>query len=580
MVKITIDTKEMEVDEGLTILEASHKAQVRIPTLCYLKDINEIGACRICVVEIEGREDLVASCVTKVEDGMIIHTNSPRVRESRKTNLELLLSDHDLDCLSCSKSLDCRLQQLAKEYECDSKKYEGAKSNALYDDSGFFIRDNSKCIKCKRCVAICREKQSVFALCEHNKGFENYIGCVLDKSLSESSCVYCGQCLLNCPTGALRDKSQKDEILENLSNKKKRMIVAMAPSARVALGEAFGSKIGENVEGKMITALRRLGFDDVFDVDFGADLTIMEEANEFITRLEANTRLPLMTSCCPAWVKFVEEFFPEFIPNLSNAKSPQQMLSATIKTFYAKRLGVKPEDLYFVSVMPCIAKKYERVRDSMSCDGKHFDTDAVITERELVNIIKTSGLDFMKLEDGKFDEILGMASGSGAIFGATGGVMEAALRTVGDRLEKKSLTNVEYLLVRGQSGIKEAQIELAGRKINVAVVSGLKNARELLTKIKNKEKTYDFIEVMACPGGCANGGGMPIHPTYVIRNENIAKLRAENLYKSDLKNSVRKSHENPSIKLVYKEFFGFPGSEIANKYLHQTFKNKSQNLQK
>lgn len=575
MVSLIIDNKKIKVKEGTTILEASHKAQVKIPTLCYLKDINEIGACRICVVEVKGREDLVSACNTTVEEGMVISTNSPRVREARKTNLELLLSDHDLDCLSCSKSLDCHLQELAKEYDCNSKRFEGTHSQALFDDSACFIRDNSKCIKCKRCVAICREKQSVFALCEHNKGFENYIGCVNDRTLANSTCVNCGQCILNCPTGALRDKSQKEEVLEHLSKKNKRMIVAIAPSVRVALGESFGGKIGENVEGKVITALRRLGFDDVFDVDFGADLTIMEEANEFVERFNSQEKLPLLTSCCPAWVKFVENFYPKLIPNLSHAKSPQQMLGATIKTFYANRLKVDANSLYFVSIVPCVAKKYERTRPNQSYNGISYDTDAVLTVRELAEIIKTSGLDFMRLENGKFDEILGMSSGSGAIFGATGGVMEAALRTVSDRLENRPLQKVEYLLVRGQSGVKKAEIKIANKVIKVAVISGLKNARTFLNEMLEKKEHYDFVEVMACPGGCVNGGGMPIHSSYVTRNQDIAKKRAVNLYKSDLKNKVRKSHENPSIKIVYQEFFKQPGSETAKKFLHTSYTDKS-----
>jgi len=570
MVKLTIDGVSVEVEEGSTILQASVKANIKIPTLCYLKEINEIGACRMCLVEVEGMRGLITSCAYPVSDGMIVHTNTKRVRESRKNTLELLLSDHEQNCLSCSRSLNCELQALAKEYDCDSHKYDGEKSNAKIDDSSeCFIRDNRKCIKCRRCVAVCSARQSVDVIGVNKRGFESHVGCVYDSKIGESKCVNCGQCVINCPTGALQDKSQKGLVLDALASKEKRMIVAMAPSVRVAVGEMLGSDIGENVEGKMITALRKLGFQDVFDIDFAADLTIMEEANEFIERLNSNKGV-MFTSCCPAWVKFVEEFYPEFIPNLSTCKSPQQMFGAVIKSYYAKKLNVDPASLFFVSVMPCIAKKFERLRENQSEDGV-IDVDAVLTTRELSELIKTSGINFMELEDGEFDKPLGISSGSGVIFGATGGVMEAALRTVADTIEKKDIQEIDYLLVRGLNGTKEAEIEVGGKKVKIAVVSGLKNARQLLEKIKSGEKKYDFVEVMSCPGGCANGGGQPIHPAHIVNNKKIAEMRAKGLYQSDLKNKYRKSHKNPAIIEIYETFFTKPGSEKAHKHLHTTY---------
>ncbi len=576
MVKVFIDNIEVQVEKGSNILAAAHKAKITIPTLCYLEGREGMGACRMCVVEVAGNKNLVTACTFAVSEGMRVFTNTPRVRASRKCTLELLLSDHNKDCLSCERNGNCELQTLAKEYDCDSNHYDGEKSEFFVDDSSpCFIRDNSKCIKCRKCVEVCQIKQTVDAIGTSGRGFNTQIGCAFGEKISTSTCVECGQCVINCPTGALYDTSQKNEVLEHLAKKDKRMVVAMAPSVRVALGEHLGSKIGENVEGKMISALRRLGFDDVFDVVFGADLTVVEEAQELAQSIKSGKKKPLFTSCCPAWIKFVEKFYPEFIPNVSTCKSPQQMTAATVKTFYAERLGVKPTDIYFVSLMPCIAKKFERTRPGQSADGIHFDTDAVLTVRELTEMIKVCGIDFMNIEEGKFDEVLGLSSGAGIIFGATGGVIEAALRTLSDKLSQKPLEKVEYLLVRGLSGTKEAKVNVDGKEIKVAVVSGLDNARNLLEKIKSGEKEYDFVEVMACPGGCANGGGMPIHPAHIMNTRQIAKERADNLYESDVKNNVRKAHENPAIKFVYKNYFGTPGSEKAIKYLHTHYVDRS-----
>ncbi len=581
MVKVTIDNIVLQAQEGETILSASAKASVKIPTLCYLKDLNVLGGCRMCVVEVEGVKNLVTACTYPVFDGMVVHTHSPRVVNSRRTTLELLLSDHNCDCLSCAKSGNCELQALAKEYDCDSTKYSGEFSNWSVDTSSVsFVRDNSKCIKCRKCVAVCQSLQTVDAIGVSKRGFNTEIGSCFEKNIEDSTCVNCGQCVINCPTGALTDTSQVREVLQHLHDKDKRMVVAMAPSVRVALGEQLGSEIGENVEGKMISALRRLGFDDVFDIDFGADLTVMEESHELIEALENPDRKPLLTSCCPAWIKFVEIFYPEFIGNLSTCKSPQQMMSATVKTFYADKLGLKPKDIYFVSIMPCIAKKFERLRENQSAGKAGPDTDAVLTVRDLAELIKLCGIEFMKLPDGKFDETLGLSSGAGVIFGATGGVMEAALRTVADKIEGKKIRKVEYMLCRGLSGTKEAELDIGGHHVRLAVVSGLNNARQLLEKIKSGEKSFDFVEVMACPGGCANGGGMPVHPSHIVNNRELARERAENLYASDAKNNVRKSHENPAIKYVYENYFGEVGGEKAHKILHTSYVDRSKNLSK
>ena len=579
MINLTINDIPVSVEEGSTILKASVKAGVKIPTLCFLKEINEVGACRVCLVEVEGMRNLVASCVFPVSEGMKVYTNTPRVRESRKNTIELLLSNHNQNCLSCSRNLNCELQALSKEYGCDSHKYDGEKTETKVDNtSPCFTRDNSKCIVCGKCTAVCAAKQSVHAIGKIGRGFKTQIGSPFKKPITSTECVNCGQCVINCPVGALTDVSQEKEVVEAIYNKDIRTIVAMAPATRVALGEYFGNPIGTNVEKKMVAALKRLGFDDVFDVNFAADLTIMEEGHEFMERVKKGTKGPMFTSCCPGWVKFIEGFYPEFIPNLSSCKSPQQMFGAICKTYYAEKLGVDPKNIYVVSIMPCIAKKFERLREDQNAAGKDIkDVDAILTARELGALIEKSGIDFDSLDDADFDLPLGLSSGAGVIFGASGGVMEAALRTVADVLENKSLDKIEYLAVRGLKGTKEATLTIAGKEFTVAVVSGLANARALLEEIKAGNKTYDFVEVMACPGGCINGGGMPIHPAYVVNNNEIPALRAKGLYDSDTKNKIRKSHENQAVIDLYKNYLGEYGGEKAHHILHTTYvdrKNK------
>lgn len=574
MINLKINNIDISVKEGTTILEAARQNGIDIPTLCFMKEINAIGACRVCVVEVKGARSLVTACVYPVNEGMEVFTNTKRVLDARKTTVELLLSNHNKSCLSCARNQNCELQKLSLELGCDPMKYEGEKTPSKFDDStAYLVRDNSKCILCRRCVAVCKSRQSVSVIGANERGFATAIGAAFDTDLAEVACVGCGQCIVNCPTGALTEKSEIDDVISALSNPSKRVVVATAPAVRVALGEEFGFPIGTNVEGKMVTALKMLGFNDVFDIDFSADLTIMEEGFEFLDRIQNGGKLPLITSCSPGWIKYCEHYFPEFIPNLSSCKSPQQMFGAVVKTYYAEKLGVKPEDIYMVSVMPCTAKKFEKGRNGQSAAGV-TDIDAVLTTRELAKLIKRNGIMFNDLKESTFDAPLGMGSGAGLIFGATGGVMEAALRTVVETLENKELDNLDFKEVRGVKGIKEATYNVAGMDVNVAVVSGLTNAKELLEMVKSGKKNYHFIEVMCCPGGCVNGGGQPIHSSSVVNNSDLRELRGKALYKSDKSMELRRSHKNPFIKQIYDEYFGKPNSHKAHEILHTTYEQR------
>ena len=571
MVNIKINNLPLQVEEGTTILDAAKQAGIKIPTLCYLRDINAIGACRVCVVEVKGARSLVASCVYPVFEGMEVFTNTQRVLQSRKKTLELILSDHKQNCLSCDRNQNCELQALALEYNCDSFKYAGETSHAEYDDStSYLIRDNSKCIKCRRCVAACEKYQSVSVIGPNGRGFDTRIGCAFEKSLAETPCVGCGQCINVCPTGAITERSEIDNVIAAIADPTKRVIVGTAPSVRVGLGEEFGSPIGTNVEGKMVAALRRLGFNDIFDVDFTADLTIMEEGTEFIGRLKNGGTLPMITSCSPAWIKFIEHNYPEQLGHLSSCKSPQQMFGAVTKTYYAEKLGMDPKDLYVVSIMPCVAKKFEKTRDNQAAAGVP-DIDAVLTTRELAKMIKRFGLMFNDLPDEEFDAPLGIDTGAGLIFGATGGVMEAALRTVSEVLTGKELKDPDFMEVRGTKGIKEAEYDIAGTKVKVAVASGLANARVLMDQIKAGKSPYQFIEIMSCPGGCVNGGGQPIKDAYTRNFTDVKATRAASIYASDKAMKLRKSHENPAVKELYKEYFGEPNSHKAHEILHTKY---------
>ncbi len=570
MVNIKINGMALSVPQGSTILEAARYAGIEIPTLCYMKEINAIGACRICVVEVKGARSLVAACVYPVNEGMEILTNTPAVRKSRKTTLELILSNHDKKCLSCVRSGSCELQKLCNEYGVDENKYAGVTTPSEIDDSvAHLVRDNKKCILCRRCVAACKE-QYVGVIGANARGFDTNIGCAFEKKLADVPCISCGQCIVACPTGALTEKDQTDAVFEAIADPSKHVVVHTAPSIRVTLGECFGMPIGTNVEGKMVAALRRLGFDKVFDTDFGADLTIMEEATEFLNRVKNGGTLPFITSCSPGWIKFAETYYPEFIPNLSTCKSPQQMEGAAIKTWYAEKNGINPEDIVVVSVMPCTAKKFEAGRDDQNAAGVP-DVDIALTTRELARMIERAGINFNILPDEQFDSILGESTGAAVIFGSSGGVMEAALRTAADVLSGENLANIEYHEVRGMADVKEATYRMGGMDVKVAVCSGLSNVAKLLDAIKAGEKSYHFIEIMCCPGGCINGGGQPLQPASVRNFVDVKGLRSKAIYEADVNKPVRKSHQNAAVKLAYDEYFGAPGSHKAHEVLHTSY---------
>ncbi len=571
-ITVKINGVELEVPKGTTVLEAAHMAGFEIPTLCYMKEINEIGACRICVTEVnEGRGfRLVAGCVYPCSNNMEILTNSPKVIESRKRTLELILSTHDRKCLSCVRSGNCELQKLAKDYGVeDATVYDGVKNEYEVDNSApHMYRDNNKCILCRRCVAVCAKTQGIGVIGANERGFKTYIGSAFDMGLGETSCVSCGQCIAVCPVGALSEKDYTKEVLAAIADPEKTVLVQTAPAVRAGLGECFGNPIGTNAEGKMAAALRRLGFDKVFDTDFAADLTIMEEANEFLDRFTNGGTLPLITSCSPGWVKFCEHYYPDLLDHLSTCKSPQQMFGATAKTYWAQKMGIDPKNIVMVSIMPCTAKKFEIGRPDQSAAGVP-DVDYALTTRELGRMIERAGILFNSLPEEKFDDPLGISTGAGVIFGATGGVMEAALRTAVYTLTGENVTDLPE--VRGTKDIKEATYNVAGNEVNVIVTSGLANARKVLDSIRDGSCKAQFIEVMACPGGCVNGGGQPQVPMGVRNFVDIREERAKVLYNLDKSMPLRQSHENPAIKKVYEEFFEKPGSHKAHEVLHTSY---------
>jgi NADP-reducing hydrogenase subunit HndD len=585
MINVKFNGKECQVAIGKTILEAARDNHVDIPTLCWLKGqdgvnpSNEIGACRICVVEIEGARSLVAACVykfSKFDDGKNILTKSPTVLDSRKTTLQLLLSEHKRNCLSCVRSANCELQNLCKELGVeDEERFSGSGGEHFeIDDSALHMyRDNSKCISCRRCVAACRE-QDVGVIGANYRGIETQINCAFDMNLRETACVSCGQCINVCPTGALSEKDDTDEVWKALADPDKVVVVQAAPAVRASIGEAFGFDMGTQVQGKLATALRELGFNAVFDTNFGADLTIMEEAHELLDRItKTDSVLPMITSCSPGWVRYCEAYHPDMIKNLSSCKSPQQMQGAMIKTYWAEKMNIDPAKIFSVSVMPCTAKKFELARKDQSAAGKFHDIDVSITTRELARMINKAGIRFADLPDSEFDSPLGSGSGAAVIFGATGGVMEAALRTAVWKITGENVDSpVDFKEVRGVQGIKTASYKAGDRQINVAVASGLNNAKILLEKVKSGEMKLDFIEIMACPGGCVNGGGQIIVPSKVRNFTDIRTERAKALYSLDSGNNVRRSHESPDMKKVYEEFLGEPGGEKAHKLLHTKYK--------
>ena len=571
LVTLTIDGIEVKAKKGATILEAARQAGIDIPTLCFLKDINEVGDCRMCIVEVEGRRGFATSCIQKVEEGMIVHTNTPNVLEARQVVLDLIISNHKMDCLTCIRSGNCELQALANKFNISNIEYAGEISKHEIDDlSPSIVRDANKCILCRRCVAACKNVQKIGAIECINRGFESKISTVCDKSLNDVNCTNCGQCIQACPTGALHEKETTSDVWTKLKDKDTYVVVQTAPAVRVALGEEFGMPIGTNVTGKMVTALKRLGFDKVFDTNTGADFTIMEEAYEFIERFKENDNLPMITSCSPGWIKYIEMNYPELLPHLSTCKSPHQMFGALLKTYFAKKEGIDPKNMYVVSVMPCIAKKFERQRAEMKNDGL-YDVDNVITTRELARMIKQANIEFNELEESNFDDPMGESTGAAAIFGTTGGVMEAALRTAQDTLTGQDLDKINFEQVRGGDGIKRATVNIAGKEIKVVAASGLANAQKILEEIKSGKADYQFVEIMACPGGCVMGGGQPIKSSKIRREVDVRKLRADALYSIDEKSHIRKSHENPVIKRIYEEYLEAPGSYRAHKLLHTSY---------
>ncbi|NLN06766.1 MAG: 2Fe-2S iron-sulfur cluster binding domain-containing protein [Firmicutes bacterium] len=568
MVTLTIDNKKVQVPKDYTVLQAAKAANIEIPTLCFLKDINEIGACRICVVEIKGAKSLQAACVYPVADGMEVYTNTPKVREARKVTLELILSNHDKNCLTCVRNGNCELQKLAEQLNISELEFEGESHKLPLDDfSPSVVRDPNKCILCRRCVSMCKEIQTVAVIDTVERGIDTIVSPINGKSLNEVPCVNCGQCITVCPVGALREKDDTEKVWDALANKDLHVVAITAPAVRAALGEEFGFKIGTPVTANMISALKRLGFSKVFDVDTAADLTIMEEGTELLNRIKNGGKLPLITSCSPGWIKFCEHNYPEFLDNLSTCKSPQQMFGAVLKTYYAEKAGIDPAKIFIVSIMPCTAKKFEIKRPEMNSSG-YPDIDVVLTTRELARMIKEAGFDFAEVTEEHFDDPMGDASGAGVIFGATGGVMEAALRTVAEVLEGASLDKLDYTEVRGTEGIKEATVQLNNITIKAAVAHGLGNARKLLDRVKAGEADYHFIEIMACPGGCVTGGGQPIQPSRIRSWINLMAERAKALYTEDKNLPIRKSHENPTVKKLYEDFFGSPGSHKAHELLH------------
>ncbi len=577
-INLTINGIHVKAPVGSTVLDAARQAGIEIPTLCYLKDINEIGACRICLVEVRemrggelGPARMVTSCVYPASEGMMVITNSPRITASRKLNLELILSNHNRDCLSCVRSTTCELQRLCYEYGVDEHHFKGSKTESVIDlSSPSIVRESSKCILCRRCVAVCHEVQGIGVIGPNNRGFDTIVGTAMEGDIANTSCINCGQCVVACPTGALHERDDTEKVLNALGDPGKKVYICTAPSVRAQIGECFGFDPGTDCEGKMVAALRRLGFDGVFDMNMTADLTIIEEANELVSRMTNGGKLPMITSCSPGWVKYCEHYFPEMTENLSTCKSPQQMFGAIMKTYFAKKEGIDPKDICFVSAIPCTAKKFEVGRPGQSAAGVP-DVDIAITTRELGRMIRHAGINFKILPDEEFDQPFATGSGAGAIFGATGGVMEAALRYAAEIILGKPFAKTDFEEVRGVEGVKLASYTIGDTEVRVAVASGTKNAGELLKRVKSGELDLHFIEIMACPGGCVNGGGQPYQPYSVRSAIDLRAVRAAVLYHDDATTDLRKSQDNAAVMNLYRDFLGTPGSHKAHEILHTTY---------
>ena len=572
-VNVKINGIDYAVAKGSTVLEAAKAAKVDIPTLCYLKDINELGACRLCLVEVsEGGKPfrMVTACVYPVTEGMVIKTNTPKITASRKMNLELLLSNHDRKCLSCVRSTNCELQKLCRDYGVDDSRFDGVVNHYEIDDSAPIIRDNNKCILCRRCVATCAHIQQIGVIGANDRGFDTHIACAFETKLGDNPCINCGQCIVACPVGALYERDDTDKVFDAIADPSKHVLICAAPSVRAQIGECFGYEPGTDCEGKMVAAMKALGFDGVYDMNLTADLTIVEEANELLGRVKNGGALPMITSCSPGWIKYCEHYFPEMTENLSTCKSPQQMFGAVVKTYYAQKMGWDPKDIFMVSAIPCTAKKFETGRPDQSAAGVP-DVDVAITTRELGRMIQKAGINFRALDDAKFDDPFAIGSGAGAIFGATGGVMEAALRYAAEVIEGKKLEALDFNEVRGVEGVKLASYKVGDMTINVAVASGTGNAKKLLNMVKAGEVDVQFIEVMGCPGGCVNGGGQPIQPASVRMDMDLRAVRAKVLYDDDAASDLRKSQDNLAVQTLYNEFFGEPNSHKAHEILHTSY---------
>ena len=566
MLRAEIDGIDIELEEKMSILDAAKKAKINIPTLCYEDGLSIYGGCRLCVVEIEGEELLKPACATDIEEGMKIKTHSKKVRELRKNLFELIIATHNIDCqlncLTCSRSNNCELKNIAEDIGVSKMRLDPIKRGGSIDNSSYaIIREPEKCISCNRCIRKCEEVQGIGIFTTANRGPETVVTTFKDRGMGNVECTNCGQCIISCPTGALHELYQKDSVLDILNDESKHVVVQTAPAVRVAISEPFSNQAGDISTGQLVTALKRLGFDAVFDTNFAADLTIMEEGTELIERINNDGELPLFTSCSPGWIKFIEHFYPEYLDNLSSAKSPQQMFGAIAKTYYAKEAGIDPEDIVVVSIMPCTAKKFEAKREELA-----EDVDYVLTTRELASVIKSAGIDFLNLEESEHDKLLGVSSGAADIFGTTGGVMEAALRTASELITGHELEKIDFDSVRGLNGIKKAEVEINGLKLKAAVAHGLGNARKVMEMIEDGEE-FDFVEFMACPGGCMGGGGQPISC-----DENVLEKRQKAIYEIDKKKKLRKSHENPYIKKLYDKYLEKPGSEIAHRLLHTKYK--------